>query len=176
MSQLVKNMEMDGEGEKSREVSEEQPPAEEAKIDVAASVEQTQGGLVAVTERQALVDLYNHCDGANWNNRGNWCTDGTDLNDWFGVTTNEAGQVTQIQLASNNLKGPIPNSIGRFAALEVLDLSRNDISGSLPEGLAGCIALQTLSLRKVRLSGTKAEREATLRRLIPAAKLIRFVD
>ncbi|EZH72253.1 hypothetical protein ATO12_25295, partial [Aquimarina atlantica] len=92
---------------------------------------------VSSQERQALVDLYNSTDGANWtntqaNNQPWLINDPNSLvSDWYGVTV-VADKVTTLKLDNNNLVGTIPNSISNIPGLESLSLTRNTLSGSIP--------------------------------------------
>ncbi len=54
--------------------------------------------------------------------------------DWYGITC-ENGQITQIQLEDNQLKGSLPESIGNLGKLRSLDLSGNNLTGPIPESL-----------------------------------------
>ena len=51
----------------------------------------------SATDRSALVALYNATDGANWVNNTNWLSS-EPIGEWFGVTTNEDGRVTRLNL------------------------------------------------------------------------------
>ena len=58
-------------------------------------------------EKQALLDLYNLCDGAGWRIKTNWCSDHP-LQDWYGVTIDRAtGRVIRLDLSDNDLTGDI---------------------------------------------------------------------
>lgn len=57
-------------------------------------------------EREILINLYNATDGDNWNLsfETNWCSD-KPLNEWYGIETNDAGNVISIDLAHFGLTG-----------------------------------------------------------------------
>ena len=65
----------------------------------------------------ALTAFYNSTDGPNWTNDENWLSDAS-LNDWFGVTTDDTGRVRGLDLADNNLRGPLPPEIAAFSELD----------------------------------------------------------
>ena len=67
---------------------------------------------VTGTEREALTALYTATGGANWTSKDNWLDDDTDLGEWHGVTTNTDGEVTELDLRSNKLRGEIPPELG----------------------------------------------------------------
>lgn len=99
-------------------------------------------------ERSALIALYNAADGRYWTGRDNWLTSAP-LSAWQGVTTNDLGQVTGLDLEDNNLRGTLPSRLGDLRSLSVLNLSSNDrLSGPLPASLAG------LGLTVLKLGGT----------------------
>ena len=97
------------------------------------TVTQKKVDLVAV-ERQALIDFYKAAGGANWKNNANWGSSKA-LNEWYGVTTNEDGLVTELKLSENNLVGSIPESFGKLEHLYRLNLYQNNLTGKLPESL-----------------------------------------
>ena len=72
-------------------------------------------------DREALVELYNATDGENWSVSTNWLTD-EPIGSWYGVTTNDEGRVTRIDIDNKGLSGPLPPAIGRLSALEYLRL------------------------------------------------------
>ena len=83
------------------------------------------GGLrfcPSTTDREALVALYNATGGSNWNSNDNWLS-AVPIGEWFGVTTDDNGHVTELSLAGNQLSGEIPRELGNFANLETLSLA-----------------------------------------------------
>ena len=63
--------------------------------------------LVA-TDRDALIAFYRSANGDNWIINSNWLSDAP-LNTWYGVTTDDGGRVTKLELAHNRLSGTIPS-------------------------------------------------------------------
>ncbi|KAK1734014.1 leucine-rich repeat protein [Skeletonema marinoi] len=99
----------------------------------------TNNSTYCPTERNALVDLYNSANGAEWTDRTNWLDLDGDADEyasickWKGVTCDDMNQhVTELNLANNGLSGRLSESIGNLPFVEVLDLSDNDIKGSIP--------------------------------------------
>ncbi len=103
-------------------------------------------------DRAVLMELYNATDGANWTNSANWgsCEP---LDTWYGITTNAAGNVTDIELANNNLDGTIPTSIGNLTDLTDLVLDRNQLNGAIPPSIGNLIKLRFLYLNSNSLNG-----------------------
>ena len=83
-------------------------------------------------QRKALVDLYQATDGDNWVDNTNWCTD-KPLQEWRGLYFNADGELRDVYLNSNGLKGELPSSIGDLANLNLM-LSGNDLYGEIPSG------------------------------------------
>ena len=77
-------------------------------------------------EREALVSFYNSLDGSSWTNNTNWCS-GAPVGEWYGVTTDGDGFVTNINLAYNNLQGHLPEQLKTLQSLEGLSLQGNNI-------------------------------------------------
>lgn len=106
---------------------------------------------VSLTDRDILIELFESTDGRDWHHgrhsdsRENWLTD-ADIGLWTGVTTNDQGRVTRLDLAGIFMDGPIPASLGSLDQLEVLNFSRNYVSGTIPKELGNLANLQELDL------------------------------
>ena len=96
----------------------------------------------------ALTSLYNGTDGPNWSNSENWLST-QPPGDWYGVSTDDTGQVTGLDLADNNLNGSLPPILSILSALRSLNLSGNDaLTGPLPRSML------KLNLEVLHLAGT----------------------
>ncbi|KAL9374382.1 hypothetical protein Peur_034002 [Populus x canadensis] len=60
---------------------------------------------------------------------------------------------TSADFSSNNFEGPIPDAIGQFNALYVLNLSHNVLTGQIPSSLGNLSQLESLDLSSNQLSG-----------------------
>ena len=124
-----------------------------------SSLAQSYNQIPDDVEYQALVDLYNSTNGANWTNKTNWLqgTTSSDFANWYGVTVAN-GDVSNLSLIMNNLVGNIPESIGDLTKLKVLDLRENNLYGSaIPANIVNLINLQHLSLKHCNLKGSIPE-------------------
>ncbi|MCY3555860.1 MAG: Ig-like domain-containing protein [Gemmatimonadetes bacterium] len=100
-------------------------------------------------ERIALDALYKRTLGSNWTVNEGWGSSEY-AGSWFGITTNEDGFVTVLNLAENNLQGRLPQEIHLLGHLTHLDLTDNpDLGGPLP------MELTRLSLDTLLLAGTQ---------------------
>jgi len=118
------------------------------------SIEGTSEALSCIpdtADREVLVALHNRTGGGRWNSGRNWLTGS--VNAWEGVTTDEDGFVTGIDLVNNGMTGSIPPELGKLAKLTVLNLGRNGLSGSIPSELGDLASLETLSLEGNALIG-----------------------
>ena len=86
------------------------------------------------TDREALEVLYHATDGRNWLENENWLTDAP-LDDWSGVTTDEDGRVTGLDLGANELSGRIPPELGDLDRLRKLDLTAEQTVTTLRGGV-----------------------------------------
>lgn len=104
-------------------------------------------------ERDVLVRFYTTTGGPDWANSSNWLSDAP-LGEWYGVTDDEDGQVTELRLRSNNLRGPIPKELANLDNLRVLDLNTNSLTGTIPQELGDLTNLIDFNLGANNLSGT----------------------
>ncbi|MCZ0954476.1 MAG: leucine-rich repeat domain-containing protein, partial [Rhodospirillaceae bacterium] len=104
-------------------------------------------------DRAALMALYDATDGSNWAIDSNWGSD-SPLNSWHGVTADNSGRVTMIDLSSNQLSGSIPAELGDISNLEELWLYNNELSGPIPGELGDLSSLRLLILSLNQLSGS----------------------
>jgi hypothetical protein len=65
-----------------------------------------------------------------------------------------AGDITEMDLGGNNLKGTIPSSVGSMTGLTSMDLTGNNLKGTIPSSLASLTKLTGLDLEENNLKGT----------------------
>ena len=73
-------------------------------------------------QREVLRAFYEATGGPRWVRNDNWLTDAP-LADWYGITTDSRGRVTEIVLQDNRLTGHLPSDLGALTELAVLELS-----------------------------------------------------
>ena len=100
-------------------------------------------------DREVLEVLYDSTGGASWTNRRSWKTS-TPLGDWYGVTTDTAGRVTELDLSENELTGPIPAALGDLELLQTLNLFTNALIGPIPDELGRLEHLKQSAPRRER--------------------------
>lgn len=71
-------------------------------------------------------------------------------------------RLTSLILGQNHLSGPIPPTLGKLRALEMLDLQKNFLNGAIPPSLGNLMNLATLSLSNNMLSGQIPKELGTL--------------
>ena len=114
-------------------------------------------------DREVLEVLYDSTGGESWTNRNNWKTSAP-LGEWYGVTTDTAGRVTELDLGGNELTGPIPAALGDLELLQDLNLAdrwdptsqqwfTNALIGPIPDELGRLDHLRQLSLGDNALTG-----------------------
>ena len=116
--------------------------------------------IVAGPDRATLEALYDATGGADWLTDTNWLMDAP-LGDWHGVTVDEEGRVTALELSGNGLTGRIPSPLS-LTGLTTLDLSDNSLIGGIPSSLSQLTNLRVLDLSS---NGLHVQVPATLSEL-----------
>ena len=95
---------------------------------------------------EALKTFYESTDGDNWSDTTNWLSDAP-LEEWFGITVNSEGCVTELKLHENGLNGSIPSTIGELDSLEKLIITYNgSLIGPIPREIGSLSKLEQLIL------------------------------
>jgi hypothetical protein len=121
------------------------------------------GGVNPFKEEETqLTMMYNNLGGADWPNSEGWNDGMTPHCQWYGITCNEYGYVTKINLRNNNVVGPGFNVffrlLGDFKELKVLDLAENTLTGTLPSNFGQAF----MKLERMDLSGNSIAGHADL--------------
>ncbi|GAB4043830.1 putative Ig domain-containing protein [Spirosoma litoris] len=115
-------------------------------------------------ETQALIDLYNSTNGAQWTRHNYWVTSNCGPCGWEGVNCDGDGHVTALLLSENNMTGTIPASLSALTHLQRLEMAVNSLSGPIQDELLALPNLGFVRLSNNQLSGC-----------LPAS-LARFMD
>ena len=114
-------------------------------------------------ERAALLAFYQATNGIYWRDEygtvvnENWCSN-KPVGEWYGVTTNNQGSVTELCITLGNLAGHLPAEIGDLENLTRLRLVGNPgIAGELPKEIGNCKNLQFLLVEETSITGTIPE-------------------
>ena len=75
----------------------------------------------------------------------------------FGWLLNFNTSLVEINLSSNQLKGSIPDALGKMNSLDSLNFDKNQLEGSIPKSFGNICTLSSLSLSNNRLSGQLVE-------------------
>ncbi len=106
----------------------------------------------ARTQRDVLMVLYQSTGGPDWFDSRNWGTS-QPLRDWHGITVDNDGRVTELDLAENGLTGPIPPELGNLTSLRNLNLGGTSLTGPIPPELGDLTSLRDLNLDRNGLTG-----------------------
>ena len=106
----------------------------------------------AASDRAALEALYDATGGEHWIDSTNWKT-AAPLDTWFGVTADDAGRVTELELGENGLTGSLPAAMGGLSNVERLSLWGNELTGPIPGELGNLASLERLTLARNGLTG-----------------------
>ncbi|CAM9218603.1 unnamed protein product, partial [Ectocarpus sp. 12 AP-2014] len=106
----------------------------------------------ASTDRAALLALFIATTGPSWKTSTAWGTSAP-LGEWYGVTVDDDGRVSRLELRDNGLSGVIPPEFARLTALTKLNLGENNLTGPIPSALGGPTALEELLLDGNKLNG-----------------------
>ncbi len=114
--------------------------------------------LPCQTQLDTLLNIYQDLDGGNWSNNAGW-SDGLlngacDYCNWYGVTCNYLGQVTEINLSNNNLQGMLPEDLVALLNLKQLRLNNNLLFDTIPNYWDSLDQLTLLDLRFNSLTGS----------------------
>lgn len=119
-------------------------------------------------EREILINLYNATDGDNWklSFETNWCSD-KPLNEWYGIETNDAGNVISIDLAHFGLTG-IADLRG-LTHLEKVNLEYNSLTAL---GISGLSNLKELDCANNQLTNLDVAELTNLEHLYCESNLL----
>ena len=104
-------------------------------------------------DRAVLLAFYAATGGGSAWTGDNWGSD-EPIGTWQGVTTDDEGRVTELELFGLGLSGSIPTELGQLTNLQTLYLGQNQLSGSIPTELAQLTNLRYLDLFGNQLSGS----------------------
>ena len=95
----------------------------------------------------ALESLYEATGGPDWTRSNGW-HDGNAVEEWYGVSADSLGRVTELDLSRNGLDGVLPHTVGDLLRMTALRIGANELAGRLP------LSLVRISLREFRYADT----------------------
>ena len=94
---------------------------------------EAQSCSVSRHDRLVLTALYAAMGGSEWTREGGWLTD-AELGEWAGVSVDDSGRVTALDLKDNLASGKLPYQLAYLDGLTRLDVSENNgLRGNLQE-------------------------------------------
>ncbi|MDY4246241.1 MAG: immunoglobulin domain-containing protein [Porphyromonas sp.] len=108
---------------------------------------------IPASEKQALIDIYNSLDGANWTPSWNRWDLTADPTTWKGVTIKD-GHVVELKIDLHNAKGELSASIANLTELEVFWCQSNEIT-KLPDELFTMPKLRELAASLQNIGGNR---------------------
>jgi len=97
---------------------------------------------------RALMQLHEATGGSAWIEADGWTSDGA-VGDWYGVTADSLGQVTELDLTRNGLAGQLPPNMGDLNRMTQLRIGGNALGGRLP------LSMTRIPLREFRYADTE---------------------
>ena len=124
-------------------------------------------------DRAALEALYRATGGINWIDSTNWLSS-KPLSEWYGVTVDDGGCVTHLDLSNNQLSRTLPSELGDLVNLEALDLSGNFLRGIIPRSFTSLVALKRFRFHLN--SGLCAQADTSIRNWLDGVGDVRGSD
>jgi Leucine-rich repeat (LRR) protein len=106
---------------------------------------------IARTDYAALEAFYMAANGPNWTNNTNWLSS-RPFDEWYGLSVDQNGRVSELELPENNLTGNISSDIGNLISLTKIVLRFNNLSGKIPKEITSLANLFRLDLTVNNLS------------------------
>jgi Leucine-rich repeat (LRR) protein len=112
---------------------------------------------IPLSEKNALLALYNSTNGANWKNKQGWdfnkpVTSWDGVTGWYGLSVTN-GHLTYVNLENNNLSGYLPAEIAQLEYLTYFNVNINKIIGGIPLWIGQLADLEILYLNQNELTG-----------------------
>ncbi|CAI7811171.1 unnamed protein product [Closterium sp. NIES-53] len=82
-----------------------------------------------------------------------WTDANPDCSTTAGVTCDDTGMITKLEIAYTRISGSIPSSISALRKLQVLNLASNQLTGSIPEELGALSNLRIMYFLNNNLAG-----------------------
>ena len=103
-----------------------------------------------LSERNALILLYDQTGGPSWRNNTGWNEQSPDHCSWHGVICNDGGRVVGLDFVDNNLEGPV-EFVWNLTKIEYIRLWGTNLAGPID----GMFLLE--HLQHAKLNGTRLE-------------------
>ena len=122
----------------------------EAAVDTLAD---TAAITVEPGQRAVLHVIYRKMNGDRWTSNTNWKTE-EPLDTWLGVDTDSQGNISLLELHTNEVTGSIAPEIGMLGTLSQLIIRGNQVTGSIPPELGNLQNLEKLIIIEDGVTGS----------------------
>jgi hypothetical protein len=129
------------------------PPTENDNNEAASNIQcMVHNGNVICAER-GNFETCDFTDDSGTMSQGNRFLSPVNECEWFGITCDDSGVVTRIDIENNELSGFLPSELALLTSLRTLNISNNTVGGSIPEELSLIGNMDQLLLTSNKLEG-----------------------
>ena len=108
--------------------------------------------LLALTQREALMEIYHQTGGSKWIGASKWNTNATYCT-WEGIRCYVSDVVMSINMSKFGLTGQLPDVFQSFPDLKILDIGNNTMTSTFPDSFCDMTKLESFEANHAGLYG-----------------------